>query len=187
MDCFIPDSAVPNPLLSSAAYRPSGLNAIVSGKPFVRCGVPGVGLITVLLVGSRVRSCSWLATGWTKKVGQRRRKIALIPTDKQPPASRDANGWSNLIALTLNRGFRRSTSYKATTIKSQPRIVRQSAFIEASRFFSARGSEQGPRPLREFVCCPDSEAESAYAASRILFAAQSTSEGVARPLREFCF
>src|ERR1700688_561082 len=97
MDCFIPDSMVPNPLLSSAAYRPSGLNAIVSGKPLVRCGAPGVGLITALLGGSGVRSCSWLALSSTERIGQRSRNAIFIPADKRPPANRD--GWKRHAAI----------------------------------------------------------------------------------------
>src|ERR1700719_289440 len=118
MDCFMPDSMVPNPLLSSAAYRPSGLNAIVSGKPLVRCGAPGVGLITALLVGSRVRSCSWFAASPTERMEHRSRNTILIPADKRPPANRD--GWKRHAAIVrLTIESRNTLEHKLQNCKNQ--------------------------------------------------------------------
>jgi hypothetical protein len=139
MDCFMPDSAVPKPLFSSAAYRPSGLNAIVSGKPLVRCGAPGVGLTTALLVGSRVRSCSWFTSSPTQRMGQRSRKIILILADK-PDLHRAVmeSARSNRCDSQLNRGMRGSTSYKTATIRIRPTKMltkmRSANATEATKF-----------------------------------------------------
>jgi hypothetical protein len=58
---------VPNPALIVTTYRPSGEIAIDIGKLFNRCGFPGTGSISCLLVGKSMLCAMFVCAPTTNK------------------------------------------------------------------------------------------------------------------------